>query len=162
MDIVFHCPHCKQELEADISGAGSVINCPVCNHEITIPQPDPTNIRTQNPIATSAAARIERKQFKVPIRETPVRESLVPQKKREEEKEEEKSEPGKKKLRVKIIRHSDCIEVGVDKYEQVVTDFLNKVGEENIVSITPLTYTHLDMVTQRVLTDYAIQIIYRK
>lgn len=156
MDIVFHCPHCGQELEADISGAGQLINCPTCNKELTIPQPDPTNLKIGNPIATSAAARIEKKQYKVPIRDGKANEPLIQQKKIEDE------STGEKKLRVKIIRHSDCIEVGVDKYEQVVSDFLNKIGEENIISITPLTYTHIDLATQRLMTDYAIQIIYRK
>jgi len=157
MDIFFHCPHCKQELEADASAAGSIINCPTCNGQITVPQPDPTNVRTGSPVKASAAAR-EQKQYKVPLRAGA---PLIERKKTEEE-EEQESPAEKKKLRMRVIRHSDCIEVGVDHYEKVVTDFLNKVGEENIVSITPLSYTHWDMATQKILTDYAVQIIYRK
>jgi hypothetical protein len=38
---------------------------------------------------------------------------------------------------------------------------LNKVGESNIVSINALNYTHVDIGSQKILTDYAIQIIYR-
>ena len=64
-------------------------------------------------------------------------------------------------MRVRIIRHTDCVEVGHDKYEEMVGAFLNKVGEENIISLSPLTYTHIDIATQKILTDYALQIIYR-
>jgi hypothetical protein len=68
---------------------------------------------------------------------------------------------GDKKIRIKTIRHTDCIEVGHDRFDEMVTQFLQKVGEDNIISITPLTYTHLDIGTQRLLTDYAVMIVYR-
>ncbi|MCP5519634.1 MAG: hypothetical protein H7A45_20525 [Verrucomicrobiales bacterium] len=155
MDLTFHCPHCRQELVVDAAGAGSSISCPTCEAEITIPEPDVTNIHTANPISTSAAAREER-HFSVPVRDAPS-EVLVARKVREDE-----GEGDGKSLRMKVIRHSDCIEVGVDNYEKEVTKFLNKVGEPNIISITPLSYTHLDLGTQKMLTDYAIQIIYRR
>lgn len=155
MDVTFHCPHCQQELVVDASGAGSVIACPTCEAEITIPEVDITTIKPVNPIATSAAVR-EEKHFKVPLRDKPS-EVLVQKKKSDDD------ELGpEKKIRVKIFRHSDCVEVGVDNYEKEVAKFLNEVGEENIISITPLTYTHLDLGTQKLLQDYALQIIYRK
>jgi hypothetical protein len=69
--------------------------------------------------------------------------------------------PGQKQIKMKIFRHSDCVEVGHDRYEEMVSAFLNKVGEENIVSITSLNYTHVDIGSQRLLTDYAVQILYR-
>jgi len=68
---------------------------------------------------------------------------------------------GDKKIRIKTIRHTDCIEVGHDRFDEMVTQFLQKVGEDNIISITPLTYTHLDIGTQKLLTDYAVMIVYR-
>ena len=40
-----------------------------------------------------------------------------------------------RKLRIKSIRHIDCVEVGHDRFDEVVTDFLGKIGEVNIVSI---------------------------
>jgi hypothetical protein len=43
----------------------------------------------------------------------------------------------------------------------MVGAFLNKIGESNIISLTPLGYTHIDLATRHILTDYAIQIIYR-
>ena len=57
MDLMFVCPNCKQELEADSSLAGTQIQCPACSHRITIPEPDPTTVKVMNPIASSAAAR---------------------------------------------------------------------------------------------------------
>ena len=60
---------------------------------------------------------------------------------------------------MKTIRHTDCVEVGHDKFDEFVTNFLNKVGEPNIVSVTPMTYTHLDIGSQKLMTDYAVTII---
>ena len=66
-----------------------------------------------------------------------------------------------KKIRSRTIRHTDCIEVGHDKYDEVVTNFLNKIGEANIINITPINYTNLDIGTQKLMTEYGIFIIYR-
>lgn len=156
MDLTFHCPHCQQELVVDASGAGSTITCPTCEAEITIPQPDVTNVHPINPMATSAAAK-EEKHFVVPVHNKPS-EILVKAKAKSDDEDHGEG----KVLRLRVIRHSDCIEVGVDNYEKEVSRFLNKVGEENIISITPLNYTHIDLGTQKLLTDYAVQIIYRQ
>ena len=37
MDIRFECPHCKQRIKIDESGAGLQINCPGCQTLVTIP-----------------------------------------------------------------------------------------------------------------------------
>jgi len=42
-----------------------------------------------------------------------------------------------------------------------VTKFLNKVGEANIVSINTLSYTILDIGTQKLMTDYGLLVVYR-
>lgn len=106
-------------------------------------------------MASSAAAHVEM-HLKVPVHEGPAA-SLI-----------EKPKPplevaakGDKKMRVKTIRHTDCIEVGHDKFDEFVSVFLQKVGEDNLVSVTPLTYTHLDIGSQKILTDYAVMIVYR-
>ncbi len=147
------------------SAAGAQLNCPSCQALITVPEPEsplpkpesPAKVEPSiiNPIVASAAARQEL-HLKVPIREGPS-EVLI-----------EKPKPpleaaakGDKKIRIKTIRHTDCIEVGHDRFDETVTNFLQKVGEDNIISITPLTYTHLDIGTQRLLTDYAIMVVYR-
>jgi hypothetical protein len=68
---------------------------------------------------------------------------------------------GKKLLRLKTIRHSDCKEVGHDNFDSFVTEFLNRIGEENIVSITPINYSYIEMGTQKMITDFGVAIIYR-
>ena len=179
MDIIFNCPNCEQELEVDASGAGSQIDCPSCNETISIPYPGAKGTRTTesddspqgglptfapapsetlnpaNPIASSAAAKIER-HLKVPVRKTSeslIAKPLVPL--------EAAAKTTDKKMRVKTIRHTDCIEVGHDKFDEFVTNFLQKIGETNVVSITPLMYTHVDIGSQKILTDYAVMVVYK-
>ena len=154
MDFTFNCPKCNQELEVDLTGAGQTITCPTCNSEIEVPKPDIMQVHALNPISASAAAK-EEKHFSVPVHDTPT-EVLV--KKPVVDEEEEIKRKG---IHVRIFRHSDCVEVGHDRYEEIVSDFLNRIGEKSIISISPLAYTHLDIGTQKILTDYAIQIIYR-
>jgi hypothetical protein len=64
-----------------------------------------------------------------------------------------------KKIRVKTIKHTDCIEVGHDRFDEIVSNFLGKVGEASIMSITPLTYTFLDIGTQKLLTEFGVLIV---
>jgi DNA-directed RNA polymerase subunit RPC12/RpoP len=170
MDVIFNCPKCEQELAVDSSGAGSKIDCPSCGEPITIPEPKPTAFRPGgldgagaprmephpiNPIASSAAAKIE-KHLRVPVHKTTeslIEKPLVPL--------EVAAKESDRKMKVKTIKHTDCIEVGHDKFDEVISSFLVKVGEANIISLNPLTYTHLDIGSQKLMTDYAIMIVYR-
>jgi len=165
MDIIFNCPKCDQELAVDAAGAGSEINCPSCGEKLVIPQPaarpqgapmphDPAH--PVNPIASSAAAKVTM-HLKVPVHDKPaaslIEKALPPL--------EVSAKETDKKIRVKTIRHTDCIEVGHDKFDEFVTNFLIKVGEPNIISINAMTYTHLDIGSQKLMTDYAVMIVYR-
>jgi len=156
MDVVFICPNCKQELEADASLAGTEIQCPACNVSIAIPAADPANVRTINPIVTSAAAK-EEKHFVVPMRDEPT-EVLI---KKPARPLEVAARDEEKRIRVKTIRRTDCIEVGHDRFDEVVTEFLGKVGQENIVSINTVTYTALDIGTQKLMTEFGVLIVYK-
>lgn len=173
MDVIFNCPKCEQELAVDSSGAGTEINCPSCGELIVIPEPPVTGPRPSgpsdaaplaprmevhpvNPIASSAAAKVEM-HLKVPVRTTPT-ESLISKPLPPLEVAAKETD---KKIRTKTIKHTDCIEVGHDKFDEVVSNFLGKVGESNIISITPLTYTHLDIGSQKLLTDFGVLIVYR-
>src|SRR5690349_14814090 len=164
MDIIFNCPKCEQELAVDSSGAGSEISCPSCGEKIVIPQAPGATPRSHpgahegggpvNPIASSAAAKVE-KHLKVPVHNNPS-ESLI----------EESAKPldvaakeSDRRIRVKTIRHTDCIEVGHDKFDEVVTQFLDRVGESNIINLSTLTYTHLDIGSQKLMTDYAMLVV---
>jgi DNA-directed RNA polymerase subunit RPC12/RpoP len=165
MDIIFNCPKCEQELAVDSSGAGSEIHCPSCSEKILIPRtakPAPAAAPVPhdaahpvNPMASSAAAKVEM-HLKVPVHqstESLIEKPLVPL--------EFAAKESDKKMKVKTIRHTDCIEVGHDKFDEMVTAYLQKVGEPNVVSITPMTYTHLDIGSQKLMTDYAVMVIYR-
>jgi hypothetical protein len=171
MDVIFNCPKCEQELAVDSSGAGSQIDCPSCGETIVIPAPEtvvnvpgvPTTHTAQrgevhpvNPIASSAAAKVEM-HLRVPVRATPteslIEKPLVPL--------EVAAKETDKKIRVRTIKHTDCVEVGHDKFDEVVSNFLGKVGESNVISITTLTYTHLDIGTQKLLTDFGVMVVYR-
>jgi hypothetical protein len=66
-----------------------------------------------------------------------------------------------KQIKVKTIRHSDHVEVGKDLFDDHVTQFLQKIGEPNIISITTLAYTHMDMATRAWITDYGLLVVYR-
>lgn len=173
MDVIFTCPKCEQELAVDSSGAGSEIDCPSCGESIIIPEPNivprtgegiPTlppeagariAANPANPIASSAAAKVEM-HLRVPSNKAPevlIAKPLAPL--------EVAAKESDRKMRVKTIKHTDCIEVGHDKFDEVVTNFLVKVGEPNIISVTTLTYTHLDIGSQKLMTDFGVMIIYR-
>jgi DNA-directed RNA polymerase subunit RPC12/RpoP len=172
MDVIFDCPHCEQELEVDAAGAGSEIECPSCGERITIPKlgdpgtrvsggvelgTQPTGeVHPLNPIASSAAARVEM-HLKVPVRDKPS-ESLIEKAPAPLEVTAKESD---KKVRIKTIRHTDCIEVGHDRFDEIVSQFLGKVGEKNIVTISTFNYTNLDIGTQKLMTEYGVLIIYR-
>jgi len=68
------------------------------------------------------------------------------------------SKPG---MRVKTLRHSDFKDGGKDKFDEVVSDFLNKIGDQAIVSITPIQCSYLDIGTQKLLPDFGVLVIYR-
>ena len=171
MDVVFNCPKCEQELAVDSSGAGSEINCPSCNAPIIIPTPEVVasrpgvegsapaprmEVHPVNPIASSAAAKVEL-HLRVPNRGGKT-ESLI---EKPPPPLEAAAKDTDKKIRVRTIKHTDCIEVGHDKFDEVVSAFLVKVGESNVISITTLNYSHLDIGTQKLLTDFGVMIVYR-
>lgn len=156
MDIAFKCPSCHQELEVDAGAAGQQIACPACGKPLTIPALDPNNMKVGIAAHTSAAAK-EEKHFQVPVTEKPV-EVLI---KKAAPPLEAAAKDGSKKIRIKTIRHIDCKEVGKDNFDLVVSDMLAKIGEENIVSITTISYSFVEMGTQKLLVDFGVLIVYR-
>jgi ribosomal protein S27E len=156
MDIAFKCPSCHQELEVDVGAAGQQVSCPACGKPVTIPQPDANNIKVGIAAHTSAAAK-EEKHFSVPVTETPVQPLI----KKAPPALDAAAKDGTKKLRVKTIRHIDCKEVGRDNFDSIVTEFIGKVGEENIVSITTISYSYVEMGTQKLLEDFGVLVVFK-
>lgn len=156
MDLTFNCPNCKQEMVVDAAGAGSEVGCPACNATITIPEPEVSNIHPLNPIASSAAAK-EHKHYNVPVHEAPS-EILI---KKPNPPLEVAAKETDKKLRIRSIKRTDCMEVGHDKFDERVSEVLARIGEDNIVSINTLAYTHVDMASRQLMTDYGVLIVYK-
>lgn len=164
MDIIFDCPNCQQELVVDSAGAGTEIECPSCGETIMIPREStkpppemaPPTGQPLNPIAASAAAKVE-KHLKVPVRNRPA-ESLI---KKPKTPLEAVAKGADKKIRIHTIRHATCVESGHDLFDQKVTDFLNEIGENNLISVHTINYTFLDIGSQKILTDFGVLIVYR-
>jgi len=168
MDIVFDCPHCEQELAVDSTGAGSEIECPACHETITIPAqstkgviaPVPTEAHAPSlhpsAINSSAAAKVEM-HLKVPVRNTPTETLIVKPK----PPLEAVVRGAGKQIRTHTIKHGACVESGHDKFDEVSAKFLNEVGEPNIIAIHTISYSFVDIGTQKLLNDYGLLVIYR-
>jgi len=158
----------------DSSGAGSEIQCPSCGQKITIPAEGPpappapsvphapapaghagAGHQPAHTIASSAAAKVEM-HLKVPVRDKPG-EILIAKPKQVEV----VSKGAEKKLRLRTIRHATCIESGHDRFDERVTEFLNQVGEANVISVHIIAYTHFDVSIQKMMDDYGLIIVYR-
>ena len=49
-----------------------------------------------------------------------------------------------KKIRVRTLRRTEFVEVGKDRFDYYTSEFLNKVGKDNIISIHPISYSGED------------------
>ncbi len=164
MDIIFDCPNCQQELVVDSAGAGTEIDCPACGETITIPRQStkaapeaaPPTGQPVNPIAASAAAKVE-KHLKVPVRDKPS-ELLI---KATDAPPEVVTKSANKKIRLHTIRHATCFESGHDRFDDKVTEFLNEVGEANLIGVHTVNYTYVDIASQKTLSDFGVLIVYR-
>ena len=67
----------------------------------------------------------------------------------------------KESIKVKTFRRIDCVEVGKDRFDLYVSEFLTKIGQKNIISISPINYQYVDMATRQVINDYGVLIAYR-
>jgi DNA-directed RNA polymerase subunit RPC12/RpoP len=155
MDIVFKCSNCDQELEVDASGAGTQINCPSCNASITVPNPEPANIVTMPEV--SNAARLEEKHYAVPVHDK-APDVLI---KKPARPLEIAAKDGDKKIRIRTIRRSDCQEVGRDHFDQKVSEFLDQIGQPNIISISAINYSHPDAGGHNIVMDYGVLIVFK-
>jgi len=152
----------------DSSGAGSEIECPACHETITIPArstkaapvaaPAEAHAPSLHPSAinSSAAAKVEM-HLKVPVRNTPTETLIVKPK----PPLEAVVRGAGKQMRSHTIKHGACIESGHDKFDETVAKFLNEVGEPNIVAMHTISYTYLDIGTQKLLNDYGLLVLYR-
>ena len=152
MDLIFKCPHCEQELEVDDGGAGSTIQCPSCLNNITVPN-QPSASPTPGPATTPR----EEKHYSVPAHDAPA-EGLIQKPSRPLE---VVSKEGDRTLKIKTFKRSDCQEVGKDRFDEKVSHFLSELGQINVVSISTITYSTVDMQTQRQVDDYGVLVVFK-
>ncbi len=156
-DLNFNCPQCGQNLTTDESLSGSEIECPSCSKAIEIPSAGDENVeRTEAEPAPPVTAEPEPKKLAVPVHEGG--EELL--KKSSSHKEKEISGDGR--ICVKTIKRGDCIELGLDKFDEEVNKFIEKFSREQIISVHSLNYSHFDPGTQKYLPDYAALIVYER
>lgn len=161
MDISFQCPECRQLLEADPANAGSQISCPVCGKPILVPAPEheaaPAAPAAAAPPPPSQTAAPGERHFSVPVRDVPTP-SLIEKPKKPLDAVVKDSD---RQIRIRCIRRAECIEVGHDRFEEVVTEFLQKIGEANIISTNTVSYSSVDLGSRQILNDFGILIVYR-
>ncbi|MEW6305194.1 MAG: hypothetical protein AB1705_17090 [Verrucomicrobiota bacterium] len=181
MDVVFNCPHCTQELEVEDLAIGQQIDCPSCNQQITIPKdarPKPATPPEPPPPGAeikegATPPSVDAKEGEAPAPSEPPAPRKVPhivpqhdkveevlRKKPEAKPEDAAPKDGKKRLRTRTIRRNQCMEVGHDRFDEKVTEAIEKIGDENVVSITPVSYGFIDTVGH-MINDYGVMIVYK-
>jgi hypothetical protein len=159
MDISFKCPVCDQELEVDASGVGSTIECPSCTNSITVPSADsPSVVHIVAAVPAPPEPVKEEKHFTVPVHERPPPQDLIRKPNRPLD---VIAKEGDKTMRIKTFKRTDCVEVGKDHFDEVVSAFLEKVGQINIVSISPIAYTYQELGSRQILGDYGVMIVFK-
>ena len=158
-DLNFNCPQCGQNLTTDETLTGSEIECPSCNKPIQIPAAGDENVKKveSEPPTPPVTSEPEAKKLAVPVHEGST-ELLL--KKESTKKEEEVSGDGK--IRVKTIKRGDCIELGQDKFDEAVNEFIEKFTREQIISVQTVNYAHFDATTQKYLDDCGALIVYER
>jgi DNA-directed RNA polymerase subunit RPC12/RpoP len=155
MDLVFKCPHCDQQLEVDAGGAGSSLQCPSCGNTITVPNQESAPPPPPPPPPPPKAP--EPKHFSVPTHEK-VADPLIQKANRPLD---VVAKDGDKKMRIRTFKRSDCLEVGKDRFDEKVSEFLEHVGQANIVSINTVNYSAIDMATHNMLEDYGVLVVFK-
>jgi hypothetical protein len=167
MDVVFKCPHCDQQLEVDAGGAGTSLQCPSCMNTITVPSQEQELESESDKTATAPApaptpppkppAAPEPKHFSVPVHEK-TSDPLIQKTNRPLD---VVAKEGDKKMRIRTFKRSDCQEVGRDRFDEKVSEFLEQVGQANIVSIDTISYSTIDMATHHQMDDYGVLVVFK-
>lgn len=158
MDIVFNCPFCNQELAVDETGAGAEIPCPACNEVLLVPSSEFSNLAptTEAPAAEPAPARNKDTRSIASAAEAAGQAQIV-----KPNRPLDATAKGDKKPRLKTFRRQDHIKEGKDRFDEAVTEFLQKIGEDNLVSAHPISYSYVAKEGNQVLTDYGVVIVFK-
>ncbi len=64
-------------------------------------------------------------------------------------------------VRIKSFKRTEYIEIGKDRFDQAVSEALTEIGVENIISVLPLNYEHIDIATEKIVTDFGVIVVYK-
>ncbi len=181
MNIVINCPHCNQEMVIQSEYVGQNVPCPTCTKEFAIPQGRPEEeVKAERAAAAGGAAaqpaagaaadsapaagaaapaepkKEEKKKEKKPMPSKEELDKLLPGANKGKSGTKEEDKPG---VRVKVIQHHNCVDMGVDLFGDIVGKFLSELDAKDIVSVTPVNYAYKTS-TGEVLGDFGVMIIY--
>ncbi|HEY1170838.1 MAG TPA: hypothetical protein VGH19_05655 [Verrucomicrobiae bacterium] len=163
MDINFACPNCNVLLTADSSMVGDEIQCPQCNLTFNVPEgtpvpPAPAIDPAEEILAATSTPEVKPRQR--------VNLTLPSAGKNAGALIEKANKPLEVSAKlgisfvVRTIRRAECIVSGKDRFDDMVAEVLSGVGEDDLHSITPISYSHES--GGKILTDYGVMIIYKK
>ena len=147
MDFNFNCPFCNLALTIDESGAGSEIACPGCKEVLIIPAPGD---------AGGVAAPEHSGGVALPLPNRGVEAKIM-----KPNKPLDVAAKAFKKIRLKTFRRVECMKDGKDQFDETVSEFLQKTGDENVVSVHPVQYSHTPKDATSSQTDFGVVILYR-
>jgi len=64
-------------------------------------------------------------------------------------------------IRVKSFKRTEFIEIGRDRFDDAVSQALTAIGAQNIITILPLNYEHIDIATEKIVTDFGMIVVYK-
>ena len=156
MDIVFNCPFCNQELSVDETGAGAEIPCPSCSEVLLVPSSEFSNL-----VASPTEAAPEPAPNKDTRSIARAAESATPAQILKPNRPLDATAKGDKKPRLKTFRRQDCMKDGKDRFDEAVTEFLQKIGADNVVGAHPISYSYVAKEGGQILADYGVIVLYR-
>ena len=68
---------------------------------------------------------------------------------------------GEKTLRIRTFKRTDCQEVNKDRFDEIVSAFLEKIGHANVVSVNTVNYSFMELSTRHILQDYGVLIVFK-
>lgn len=144
-DFTFNCPFCNLELSVDESNAGHEVECPGCNEVLIIPTPDQAAEAGGLPPEALANAEI----IKPKNRPLAIAAKVS------------------KALKIRTFRHHEFVKDGNDTFDEEVSKFLASVIEDDIISIRPIQYSHVEKLKvgdneeERVVNQFGIVVVYK-
>ena len=145
-DFTFNCPFCNLELSVDETNAGHEVECPGCNEVLIIPSPAQTAeaVGGMPSEALAGAEIINPKNRPLNI-----------------------AAKVSKSLKVRTFRHHEFVNDGNDNFDAEISKFLGSVIEDDIVSIRPIQYSHVEKIKigdteeDRVVNQFGIVVVYK-